>query len=91
VFLRETRRTNRDGSVVSYLQLAHNERHPVSGNPVAKVIHSFGPESVNLNEAPLSRNYRAASSVSSGWLIQEAVGSLGGRGGLRTNRSGWAA
>jgi hypothetical protein len=38
VFLRETRRTNRDGSVVSYLQLAHNERHPVSGNPVAKVI-----------------------------------------------------
>jgi hypothetical protein len=42
VFLRETRRTNRDGSVVSYLQLAHNERHPVSGNPVAKVIHSFG-------------------------------------------------
>jgi DDE family transposase len=42
VFLRETRRTNRDGSVVSYLQLAHNERHPVSGNPVAKVIHNFG-------------------------------------------------
>ena len=25
-----------------YLQLAHNERHPVSGNPVAKVIHNFG-------------------------------------------------
>jgi hypothetical protein len=42
VFLRETRRTNRDGTVVSYLQLAHNRRHPVSGNPVAKVIHSFG-------------------------------------------------
>ena len=42
MFLRETRRTNRDGSVVSYLQLAHNERHPVSGTPVAKVIHNFG-------------------------------------------------
>ena len=42
VFLRETRRTNRDGTVVSYLQLAHNQRHPVSGNPVAKVIHNFG-------------------------------------------------
>ena len=28
--------------MVSYLQLAHNERHPVSGNPVAKVIHNFG-------------------------------------------------
>lgn len=42
MYLRETRRTNRDGSVVRYLQLAHNERHPVSGNPVAKVIHNFG-------------------------------------------------
>jgi hypothetical protein len=42
VYLRETRRSNRDGSVVSYLQLAHNERHPVTGSPVAKVIHSFG-------------------------------------------------
>jgi len=40
--LRETRRTNRDGSVVSYLQLAHNARHPETGNPVAKVIHNFG-------------------------------------------------
>ena len=28
--------------MVSYLQLAHNERHPVSGSPVAKVIHNFG-------------------------------------------------
>lgn len=33
---------NKDGSVVSYLQLAHNERHPVTGSPVAKVIHNFG-------------------------------------------------
>ena len=42
MYLRETRRSNKDGSVVSYLQLAHNERHPVTGSPVAKVIHSFG-------------------------------------------------
>ena len=42
MYLRETRRTNRDGSVVAYLQLAHNERHPETGNPVAKVIHNFG-------------------------------------------------
>jgi hypothetical protein len=28
--------------VVRYLQLAHNERHPRSGSPVAKVIHNFG-------------------------------------------------
>jgi transposase len=42
VYLRESRRTNRDGSVVRYLQLAHNERHPQTGNSVAKVIHNFG-------------------------------------------------
>ena len=42
MYLRETKRRNKDGSVVSYLQLAHNERHPVSGSPVAKVIHNFG-------------------------------------------------
>jgi hypothetical protein len=42
VYLREARRRNRDGSTVSYLQLAHNERHPVTGAPTAKVIHSFG-------------------------------------------------
>jgi len=51
VYLRETRRTNRDGSVVSYLQLAHNERHPVSGSPVAKVIHNFGRADMADREA----------------------------------------
>jgi len=42
MYLRETRRKNKDGSTVSYLQLAHNERHPVTGAPTAKVIHNFG-------------------------------------------------
>ena len=42
MYLRETRRTNKDGSVVAYLQLAHNQRHPVTGSPVAIVIHNFG-------------------------------------------------
>ena len=42
MYLRESRRTNRDGSVVAYLQLAHNQRHPQTGNSTAKVIHNFG-------------------------------------------------
>jgi hypothetical protein len=42
VYLRETKRRNRDGTTVSYLQLAHSERHPVTGVPSAKVIHNFG-------------------------------------------------
>lgn len=42
MYLRQTRRTNKDGSVVEYVQLAHNERHPVTGVSTAKVIHNFG-------------------------------------------------
>jgi hypothetical protein len=54
VYLRETRRRNRDGSTVSYLQLAHNERHPVTGAPTAKVIHSFG-RAESVDRAGLAR------------------------------------
>lgn len=42
MYLRSTKRTNKDGSVVEYYQLAHNERHPVTRKPVAKIIHNFG-------------------------------------------------
>ena len=42
MYLRTTKRRNRDGSTTSYYQLAHNERHPVTGKSTAKVIHSFG-------------------------------------------------
>lgn len=44
MYLRITKRTNKDGSVVKYLQLAHNERHPETGSPVAKIIYNFGRE-----------------------------------------------
>ena len=54
MYLRETRRTNKDGSVVRYLQLAHNERHPVSGVPAAKVIYNFG-RAENVDRAALAR------------------------------------
>jgi hypothetical protein len=42
MYLRETKRRNRDGSEVSYLALAHNERDPETGMPKAHVIHNFG-------------------------------------------------
>jgi hypothetical protein len=54
MYLRETRRTNRDGSVVAYLQLAHNERHPQTGSPIAKVIYNFG-RAENVDRAALAR------------------------------------
>ncbi len=42
MYLRETRRRNRDGSEVAYLALAHNERDPDTGMPRARIIHNFG-------------------------------------------------
>ena len=42
MYLRSTRRKNKDGSVVEYLQLAHNYRHPDTRRPTARVIHNFG-------------------------------------------------
>lgn len=42
MYLRETRRRNADGSTVSYLALAQNERDPVSGVPRARIVHRFG-------------------------------------------------
>ncbi|MEA2587430.1 MAG: hypothetical protein QOH66_357 [Actinomycetota bacterium] len=58
MYLRTIQRRNKDGSVVRYVQLAHNVRHPTSGNPVAEVIHSFGRED-QLDREALGRLVRS--------------------------------
>lgn len=42
MYLRTTRRTNKDGTTATYYQLAHNERNPDTGHTTARVIHNFG-------------------------------------------------
>lgn len=54
MYLRTIQRRNKNGSVVRYVQLAHNVRHPESGNAVAQVLHSFGRED-QLDRAALAR------------------------------------
>jgi transposase len=44
VYLRRSSRTNKDGTVTSYLALAHNYRDPASGVSKPKILHSFGRE-----------------------------------------------
>jgi transposase len=44
VYLRRSSRTNRDGTVTSYLALAHNYRDAVTGVSKPKILHSFGRE-----------------------------------------------
>ena len=74
VYLRESRRTNRDGSVVRYLQLAHNERHPQTGNPVAKVLHSFG----RVEQVDRAALARLVSSISRFLTPEEAAAAASG-------------
>lgn len=42
MYLRTSKRKNKDGSVVEHFHLTHNERYPVSGQSVPKIIHNFG-------------------------------------------------
>jgi transposase len=44
VYLRRSSRTNRDGTITSYLALAHNYRDAVTGVSKPKILHSFGRE-----------------------------------------------
>lgn len=54
MYLRTIQRKNKDGSVVRYVQLAHNTRDLQSGHSVAQMIHSFGRED-QLDRAALRR------------------------------------
>ncbi len=42
MYVRTIKRQNKDGSVVEYVQLAHNIRHPEKGYAKAELIYSFG-------------------------------------------------
>ena len=42
MYIRTISRKNKNGTVTRYVQLAHNERNPVTGTPQAKVLYHFG-------------------------------------------------
>src|SRR5919112_234774 len=54
MYLRTTRRRNKDGSVVRYYALAENVRHPGRGYVEARVAHNFG-RADRLGRAALER------------------------------------
>ena len=62
MYLRSTKRKNKDGSTVEYYQLAHNHRHPVTRKPIAKIIHNFG-RADQLDRAELVRLCRSIARV----------------------------
>lgn len=54
MYLRTTSRKNKDGTVVRYLSLAHNERNPKTGVSTPRNIFNFG-RADQLDRAPLVR------------------------------------
>src|SRR6266498_5211766 len=54
MYLRTTPRRNHDGSVVRYLQLAHNTWDPTAKRSRVQVLYNFGREDAN-NRAALQR------------------------------------
>ena len=62
MYLRTTKRNNKDGSSVEYFQLAHNQRDPNTRKPVAKIIHNFG-RADQLDRAQLVRLCRSIARV----------------------------
>lgn len=42
MYIRQISRKNKNGTITRYVQLAHNERNPVTGTPQAKVLYHFG-------------------------------------------------
>ena len=71
--------------MVRYLQLAHNERHPDTGVPVAKVIHSFG-RAEQVDRAALAR---LVSSISRFLTPQKAVAAASGMDVEVLGPAGW--
>jgi hypothetical protein len=88
--------------VVSHYRGRHGSSRAKSDRGDAKVLadlvrtdrhnhRQVAAARVNLSEAGSVGNHCVVAGSSFGWLIQTGPGSAGGRGGLRTNRSGWVA
>src|SRR4030043_2289677 len=60
MYIRQISRKNKDGTIVTYVQLAHNERDPVKGFAVAKVLYNFG----RLEEMDVEQLKRLVKSIS---------------------------
>jgi len=72
MYLRHTKRRNRDGSIVEYYALAENIWNPKTQRSEAKVVHSFG-RADQLDKAALGRLVHSVRRVLLDDGIQEVV------------------
>ena len=79
MYLRTTRRKNKNGTVTEYLQLAHNERNPETNSTVARIIHSFG-RADQLDREALVRLARSIARVCGINIVDSDAGEAQGGG-----------
>jgi hypothetical protein len=79
MYLRTTKRKNKNGTVTEYLQLAHNERNPETNSTVARIVHSFG-RADQLDRDALVRLARSIGRVC-GITIVDSAGTEGAQSG----------
>jgi transposase len=79
MYWRETKRKNKDGSVVEYCQLAHNVWNANKGYATAQIVHNFGRKD-ELDVDGLKRLCRSIARVC-GLQVNEPGASDDGRGG----------
>jgi Transposase DDE domain len=80
MYLRTTKRKNKNGTVTEYLQLAHNERNSETNSTVARIIHSFG-RADQLDREALVRLARSIARVCGVTIVDsDAEVALGGGG-----------
>ena len=77
MYLRTIQRKNKDGTVVRYVQLAHNVWDPVKRQSTAQVVHSFGRED-RLDRSGLER---LASSINRYLGIEQPASAAADLGG----------
>jgi transposase len=82
MYVRTISRKNKDGSVTTYVQLAHNVRDPKSGFARAQVVHTFG-RADSLDIAALRRLVRSLCR----FISPEDAFEAGGSGVLRFIKS----
>jgi len=81
MYLRTTKRKNKNGTVTEYLQLAHNERNPETNSTVARIIHSFG-RADQLDREALVRLARSIARVCGVTIVDSDAEEAPGGGGL---------
>jgi len=82
MYIRTTRRRNKDGSVVEYVQLAHNEWDSAKGQARARVLYSFGRRD-RLDLDALRRLVRSLGRFLPAEEALQLQGEIGGDAGLR--------